>query len=154
MEETCFMNQNTMKYILLALIAYLAPIRFEIYLVVALCLIDWMTGVSKGIKNHSFTSAKSIRKFWVLTGYMLGLMAMRSIEMYLLVTFKSYPSFQEKIGPDVLVLLQEGWLVRTMVFMILVTEIKSLQENVKELSGVDIFQQAKRLIPNVFEKKR
>lgn len=153
MEEN-ILKVSIMKYIILALIAYLAPIKFEIYLVFGLCFLDWLTGVSKGIKNQTFSSAMSIRKFWVLTGYTLGIMAMRSIEMYLLVTVKMYPSFQERFGKDFLTVLQEGWIVRAVVFMILVTEVKSLQENIKDLSGVDIFLQAKRLIPNIFEKRK
>lgn len=129
------------KYLLLGMIAYLAPIKAEIYLVFGLVFFDWTTGVAKGIKTYTFTSAQAIRKFWVLLGYTIGLLSLRSLEMY----------FCENFGE--MQLLKDGLFCRLAVAGITMTELKSLQENVKVLTGVDLFGDTIKVVPKIFKKK-
>lgn len=129
------------KYLILGAIAYLTPIKYEIYLVFGLVFFDWTTGVAKGIKTYCFTSAQAIRKFWVLFGYTAGLLSLRTLEMYFCATFGD------------MMLLKHGLFCRLAVAGITMTELKSLQENVKVLTGVDLFGDTIKIMPKLFKKR-
>ena len=125
------MNNLFGKYalsIVAGLMAYYTPLR-EVFVFVGILVIsDFVTGISKAIKNKEFTSAKCIRKFWVSLGYFVGISVARAFEIY--------------IGQDVI--------VKPMVAIIAVTEVQSLRENILALTNVDIIKP----ITNLFIKKQ
>lgn len=129
------------KYLLLGAIAYLAPIKAEVYLVFCLVFFDWTTGMAKGIKSYTFTSVQAIRKFWVLFGYTAGLLSIRALEMYFCETFGD------------MLLLKHGLFCRLATAGITMAELKSLQENVKALTGIDIYSDTIKAVPKIFKKK-
>jgi uncharacterized membrane protein len=123
------MNNLLGKYalsIVAGLMAYYTPLR-EVFVFVGILVIsDFVTGISKAIKNKEFTSAKCIRKFWVSLGYFVGISVARAFEIY--------------IGQDVI--------VKPMVAIISVSEVQSLRENILALTQVDIIKP----ITNLFTK--
>jgi uncharacterized membrane protein len=125
------MNNLFGKYalaIVSGLMAYYTPLR-EVFVFVGILVIsDFVTGISKAIKNKEFTSAKCIRKFWVSLGYFVGISVARAFEIY--------------IGQDVI--------VKPMVAIISVSEVQSLRENILALTQVDIIKP----ITNLFIKKQ
>ena len=124
------MNNLLGKYalsIVAGLMAYYTPLREVFMFVGILVFADFITGISKAIKNREFTSTKCIRKFWVSLGYFVGISVARAFEIY--------------IGQDVI--------VKPMVAIISVSEVQSLRENILVLTQVDIIKP----ITNLFTKK-
>lgn len=103
------------------------PIKNELLFVGFLVLVDWLTGMSVGIKQGTFDSSQAIRKFWVSFGYFLGILVARAVEMYW--------------GSDLI--------VKSVVAIIAISEIQSLRENVEKLTGIDILKP----VINTFKKK-
>jgi len=125
------MNNLLGKYalsIVAGLMAYYTPLREVFVFVGILVFADFITGISKAIKNREFTSTKCIRKFWVSLGYFVGISVARAFEIY--------------IGQDVI--------VKPMVAIISVSEVQSLRENILALTQVDIIKP----ITNLFTKKQ
>ncbi|NBX26690.1 MAG: hypothetical protein EBR55_00330 [Chitinophagia bacterium] len=125
------MNNLLGKYalsIVVGLMAYYTPLREVFVFVGILVFADFITGISKAIKNREFTSTKCIRKFWVSLGYFVGISVARAFEIY--------------IGQDVI--------VKPMVAIISVSEVQSLRENILALTQVDIIKP----ITNLFTKKQ
>jgi uncharacterized membrane protein len=125
------MNNLLGKYalsIVAGLMAYYTPLREVFMFVGILVFSDFITGISKAIKNREFTSTKCIRKFWVSLGYFVGISVARAFEIY--------------IGQDVI--------VKPMVAIISVSEVQSLRENILALTQVDIIKP----ITNLFTKKQ
>jgi uncharacterized membrane protein len=125
------MNNLLGKYalsIVAGLMAYYTPLREVFVFVGILVFADFITGISKAIKNREFTSTKCIRKFWVSLGYFVGISVARAFEIY--------------IGQDVI--------VKPMVAIISVSEVQSLRENILALTQVDIIKP----ITNLFIKKQ
>ena len=125
------MKEEVSKWAYLSLIglgAFLTPIKMDMYLVGILVMADWLTGVMKGIKTKEFTSQKSIRKYWVSLGYLSAILVARMVEVY----------FMEAIP-----------IVKPMVIVIAISEIQSLRENIKVLTGVDLFEN----IAEIFKRK-
>jgi len=125
------MNNLLGKYalsIVAGLMAYYTPLREVFVFVGILVFSDFITGISKAIKNREFTSTKCIRKFWVSLGYFVGISVARAFEIY--------------IGQDVI--------VKPMVAIISVSEVQSLRENILALTQVDIIKP----ITNLFTKKQ
>jgi uncharacterized membrane protein len=125
------MNNLLGKYalsIVAGLMAYYTPLREVFVFVGILVFADFITGISKAIKNREFTSTKCIRKFWVSLGYFVGISVARAFEIY--------------IGQDVI--------VKPMVAIISVSEVQSLRENILVLTQVDIIKP----ITNLFTKKQ
>ena len=123
------MNNLLGKYalsIVVGLMAYYTPLREVFVFVGILVFSDFITGISKAIKNREFTSTKCIRKFWVSLGYFVGISVARAFEIY--------------IGQDVI--------VKPMVAIISVSEVQSLRENILALTQVDIIKP----ITNLFTK--
>lgn len=110
------------KYLIISvagLVTYFTPIQADMFLVGGLVMFDWITGVAKGIKTKAFTSSIAIRKFWVSFGYLFAIMLCRMIEIY----------FNNSIP-----------IVKPMVAIIAISEVQSLRENIKELTGIDILK--------------
>jgi len=125
------MNNLFGKYalsIVAGLMAYYTPLKEVFVFVGILVFADFITGISKAIKNREFTSTKCIRKFWVSLGYFVGISVARAFEIY--------------IGQDVI--------VKPMVAIISVSEVQSLRENILALTQVDILKP----ITNLFIKKQ
>lgn len=127
------------KYLILGIITYLAPIKAELILVITLALLDWATGILKGVLHkitpleaEPFSSERAIRKFFVICAYIIGLFAMFQVEEYIGVV---------------------GYFVKPVVLGITIGELQSLRENLKVLTGIDLFVQSMKLIPNAFKKK-
>jgi hypothetical protein len=114
--------------IVAGLMAYYTPLKEVFVFVGILVFADFITGISKAIKNREFSSAKCIRKFWVSLGYFVGISVARAFEIY--------------IHQDVI--------VKPMVAIIAVTEVQSLRENILALTNVDIIKP----ITNLFIKKQ
>jgi hypothetical protein len=125
------MNNLFGKYalsIVAGLMAYYTPLKEVFVFVGILVFADFITGISKAIKNRNFNSSKCIRKFWVSLGYFVGISVARAFEIY--------------IHQDVI--------VKPMVAIIAVTEVQSLRENILALTNVDIIKP----ITNLFIKKQ
>jgi hypothetical protein len=125
------MNNLFGKYalsIVAGLMAYYTPLKEVFVFVGILVFADFITGISKAIKNKNFNSSKCIRKFWVSLGYFVGISVARAFEIY--------------IHQDVI--------VKPMVAIIAVTEVQSLRENILALTQVDIIKP----ITNLFIKKQ
>ena len=125
------MNNLFGKYalsIVAGLMAYYTPLKEVFVFVGILVFADFITGISKAIKNRNFNSSKCIRKFWVSLGYFVGISVARAFEIY--------------IGQDVI--------VKPMVAIISVSEVQSLRENILALTQVDILKP----ITNLFIKKQ
>jgi uncharacterized membrane protein HdeD (DUF308 family) len=114
--------------IVAGLMAYYTPLKEVFVFVGILVFADFITGISKAIKNRNFNSSKCIRKFWVSLGYFVGISVARAFEIY--------------IHQDVI--------VKPMVAIIAVTEVQSLRENILALTNVDIIKP----ITNLFIKKQ
>jgi len=113
--------------IIAGLLTVFIPIKNELFFVGFLVTTDWLTGMSVGIKEGTFSSSIAIRKFWVSIGYFLGILVARSVEIYW--------------GTDLI--------VKAVVAIIAISEIQSLRENVEKLTGVDVLKP----VVNMFKKK-
>ena len=126
------MKEEVSKWAHLSLIglgAFITPIKMDMYLVGILVMTDWFTGVMKGIKTKEFTSQKAIRKYWVSLGYLCAILVARMVEVY----------FLEAIP-----------IVKPMVVIIAISEIQSLRENIKVLTGLDLFEN----VAEIFKRKK
>ena len=110
------------------LISYFTPLRETFMLVGGLVMFDFITGVGKALKSHTFSSSKAIQKFWVSFGYFVGILVAKNLEVY----------FNQEV------------FVKPLVMIIAITEIQSLRENIQQLTKVDIIKP----ISNLFNKKQ
>ena len=110
--------------IMAGFMAFFTPLR-EVFLFVGILVIaDWITGIAKGLKSNTFTSAKCIIKLWTSLGYFISIVIAKSIEDY----------------------THLDAIVKAIVGIIAISEIQSLRENIIALTKVDIL----RPIMNIF----
>ena len=110
------------------LISFIMPISQSLLFVGVISMFDWITGVLKAKKTNTVSSSKMIRKFYSTTGYFIGIIIAHYVEIY----------FASEIP-----------IVKAVVAIIALTEIQSLRENIKEISGTDILKP----ITNLLSKK-
>lgn len=139
MEEIVLKASTMIKYMILGLIAYLAPLKAELLLVITLAVFDWITGLLKGIKGEinniegqEFTSRKAVQKVFVILVYIIMLFSVYNVEKYLGIS---------------------QYIVRTIVCGITIAELQSLRENIQILTGIDFFKETIKIVPNYFKKR-
>lgn len=114
---------------LAAVLTYLAPLQSTLFLVVAISVIDFITGImSANTKGELITSNKMIRKFYAVLSYFLAILISHVIGGY--------------YG-------DADFMVKAVVAIIAVSELQSVRENIKGVTNLDIL---KPLI-NMLERK-
>ena len=114
---------------LAAVLTYLSPLQSTLFLVVAISVIDFITGImSAKTKNELITSNKMIRKFYAVLSYFLAILISHVIGGY--------------YG-------DADFMVKAVVAIIAVSELQSVRENIKGVTNLDIL---KPLI-NMLERK-
>lgn len=114
---------------LAAILTYLAPLQSTLFLVGAISLIDFITGImSANTKGELITSNKMIRKFYAVLSYFLAILISHVIGGY--------------YG-------DADFMVKAVVAIIAVSELQSVRENIKGVTNLDIL---KPLI-NMLERK-
>jgi phage-related holin len=99
-----------------ALLAYISPIATAMLFVGGLVMADFITGIIKAHKSGVLTSRKMIKKLYTSASYLVVLMVVRACEVY----------FNSELP-----------LIEPMVAIIALSELKSLRENVEEITGND-----------------
>lgn len=110
------------------LISFIMPISQSLLFVGVISMFDWITGILKAKKTNTVSSSKMIRKFYSTIGYFIGIIIAHYVEIY----------FASEIP-----------IVKAVVAIIALTEIQSVRENIKEISGTDILKP----ITNLLSKK-
>lgn len=100
------------------IIAYFTPILTSLLFVGGLVILDWLTGILKGYKNNELTSRKMIKKFYTGASYLIAISAVRLIEVY----------FGDEVP-----------MVKPLMAVITLSELKSMRENIEAITGVDLF---------------
>jgi len=114
---------------LAAVLTYLAPLQSTLFVVGAISLIDFITGImSAKTKGEVITSNKMIRKFYAVLSYFLAILISHVIGGY--------------YG-------DADFMVKAVVAIIAVSELQSVRENIKGVTNLDIL---KPLI-NMLERK-
>jgi phage-related holin len=114
---------------LAAVLTYLAPLQSTLFVVGAISLIDFITGImSAKTKAELITSNKMIRKFYAVLSYFLAILISHVIGGY--------------YG-------DADFMVKAVVAIIAVSELQSVRENIKGVTNLDIL---KPLI-NMLERK-
>ena len=114
---------------LAAVLTYLAPLQSTLFVVGAISLIDFITGImSANTKGEVITSNKMIRKFYAVLSYFLAILISHVIGGY--------------YG-------DADFMVKAVVAIIAVSELQSVRENIKGVTNLDIL---KPLI-NMLERK-
>lgn len=125
------MLQNKFFVIVIsAMVAFLYPLYPSLIFIGSLVVLDFMTGCVKALKDKNFSSSKAIRKVYVSAAYLLCLLVAKTFEDY----FKI---------PDQLA-------IKAVVGIISVSELQSLRENIKSITGIDILKDLAKIV----EKKK
>jgi phage-related holin len=112
--------------IMAGFMAFFTPLR-EVFLFVGILVIaDWITGIAKGLKSNTFTSAKCIIKLWTSLGYFISIVIAKSIEDY----------------------THLDAIVKAVVGIIAISELQSLRENILVLTKVDILKPIMNIFNN------
>lgn len=123
-----FMKGKFAIYVIAAFAAFMSPLVPTLVFVGFLVACDFVTGLAKASKKGSVSSAKMIAKFYDSIGYFIGIIVAAFTEQY----------FGDAIP-----------MVKAVVAIIALTELQSLRENIKELTGTDILQP----LINILKKK-
>ena len=84
-----------------------------------LVILDWLTGILKGYKNGELTSRKMIKKFYTGASYLIAISAVRLVEVY----------FGDEVP-----------MVKPLMAVITLSELKSMRENIEAITGVDLLE--------------
>lgn len=103
--------------VITGVITFLAPIQETLFFVGMISVADFVTGIMKAQKSGTISSRKMINKLYAVVGYFIGILIAHSLENY----------FGDAIP-----------MVKAVVAIIALTEIQSVRENIKEISGTDI----------------
>lgn len=123
-----FMKGKFAAAVTAAFVAFISPLTSTLVFVGFLVACDFITGLAKASKKGTVTSEKMIAKFYDSIGYFIGIIVAAFTEQY----------FGDAIP-----------MVKAVVAIIALTELQSLRENIKELTGTDILQP----IINILKKK-
>lgn len=105
-------------YLVAGVTAFFSPIAGALGFVGFLCVADFITGVIKAHKAGNITSKRMIDKVYASAGYFIAIIIAHVVE--------------KNIGGDVVPM------VKAVIAVIGVTELQSLRENIKEITGVDL----------------
>ena len=122
------MNTWLNKYAILVatgLITFIAPIHDTLIFVGVISVFDFVTGVMKAHKSGTISSRKMINKLYAVIGYLIGILISHLLEGY----------FGDAIP-----------MVKAVVAIIALTEIQSVRENIKEISGTDILSPLTKIL--------
>ena len=108
------------------LMAYFTPLKDVFLFVGIMVMADWITGIAKGLKTNTFTSAKCIIKLWTSLGYFISIIIAKSIEDY----------------------THLDAIVKAVVGIIAISELQSLRENIQVLTKVDILKPIMNIFNN------
>lgn len=114
------MTAWTNKYLLLIIMGvatFLAPIQGSLLFVGLISIADFITGLMKAQKAGNISSRKMINKAYAAAGYFIAILVAHGVEVYI-----------GDIAP----------IVKSVVAIIALTEIQSVRENVKEMTGTDV----------------
>lgn len=112
--------------IMAGFMAFFTPLK-EVFLFVGIMVMaDWITGIAKGLKTNTFTSAKCIIKLWTSLGYFISIIIAKSIEDY----------------------THLDAIVKAVVGIIAISELQSLRENIQILTKVDILKPIMNIFNN------
>lgn len=122
------------KYALLILtgiVTFIAPIQETLFFVGMISVADFVTGLMKAQKANNVSSRKMINKLYAVTGYFIGICIAHSLEGY----------FGDAIP-----------MVKAVVAIIALTEIQSVRENIKEITGTDILSPLTKILQRKTEE--
>jgi len=111
--------QKYLLYILAGLVTFILPIQESLLFVGVISMLDFFTGVVRAQKIGTLQSRKMIKKFYTVISYFIGIIIAHYVQVY----FKS----------DIPI-------VKAVVAIIAVTEIQSVRENIKVVTGKDILK--------------
>lgn len=109
-----------------ALIILFQPILPALLFVLFLVITDFFLGSIAAIKNNKYSSSKSIRKFYVLIAYLVGILVATSFELYF------------NVG--------DLMFVKAVTIIISASELQSLREKIQLITGIDIFKHLARFM--------
>jgi hypothetical protein len=112
--------------IMAGFMAFFTPLKDVFLFVGIMVMADWITGIAKGLKTNTFTSAKCIVKVWTSLGYFISIIIAKSIEDY----------------------THLDAIVKAVVGIIAISELQSLRENIQTLTKVDILKPIMNIFNN------
>ena len=112
--------------IMAGLMSFFTPLKDVFLFVGIMVMADWITGIAKGLKTNTFTSAKCIIKLWTSLGYFISIIIAKSIEDY----------------------THLDAIVKAVVGIIAISELQSLRENIQILTKVDILKPIMNIFNN------
>ena len=116
------------KYILLIVtgcITFLAPLQGSLFFVGMISMADFITGIIKAQKAGNITSRKMINKAYAAAGYFIAILISYAVEIY----------FGDAIP-----------VVKAVVAIIALTEIQSVRENIKAITGTDVLSPLTKIL--------
>jgi phage-related holin len=117
---------KNLALIVAAITTLLTPLYPTLWLVGFISIVDFLTGVMGAkSKGEEITSNRMIRKFYSVIAYFLGILIAHVIGGY--------------YG-------DADFMVKAVVAIIAVTEIQSVRENIKNITGVDILKPLIRIL--------
>lgn len=111
--------QKYLLYILAGLLTFILPIQESLLFVGVISMLDFCSGIMRAQKIGTLQSRKMIKKFYTVISYFIGIV----IAHYVQVFFQS-----------------DAPIVKAVVAIICVTEIQSVRENIKVVTGKDILK--------------
>lgn len=117
--------------ILTGIVTYLAPIQETMFFVGLISIADFVTGIMKAQKSRTITSRKMINKLYAVIGYFIAILIAHSLEGY----------FGDAIP-----------MVKAVVAIIALTEIQSVRENIKEITGTDVMSPLTKILQRKTEE--
>ena len=111
--------------ILSSLSLFFAPLGPTFVFVGFLVISDFLTGVLKAYKKSDVKSRRMIDKFYTSVAYFIGI----------IITYKMEQYFGDQLP-----------FLKAVVAIIAATELQSIRENIKEITGVDLLQPVLKFI--------
>lgn len=103
--------------VIMGVVTFLAPIQGSLLFVGLISIADFITGIMKAQKAGNVSSRKMINKAYAAAGYFIAILVAHGVEVY--------------VGDVVPI-------VKAVVSIIALTEIQSVRENIKEMTGTDV----------------
>ena len=116
--------------IMAGFMAFFTPLKEVFFFVGIMVMADWITGIAKGLKTNTFTSAKCIIKLWTSLGYFISIIIAKSLENY----------------------THLDAIVKAVVGIIAISELQSLRENIQVLTKVDILKPIMNIFNNTIKQ--
>jgi phage-related holin len=123
------------KYIALVVLGgltFLSPLEGSLLFVGMISMADFITGIIKAKKTGTITSRKMINKAYAAAGYFVAILLSHGVEIY----------FGDVIP-----------VVKAVVAIIALTEIQSVRENIKEITGTDVLSPLTKMLQRKTEEE-